>query len=97
MSNKKRFMAAAASVNCVICRKFFDVRTPAELHHIGEGSGLRSDYMVAALCVHHHRIGESSLHGAGVKAFCRMFGLPSEYHLLELQNEFMSKDGVIKA
>lgn len=65
-----------------------------EIHHIGEGSGLRSHYMAVPLCLYHHREGGSSLHGAGVKQFTRMFKLGSEYHLLELVNKFRSEDGV---
>ena len=85
---------AVAEIGCVICREHHGVVTPCEIHHIGEGSGQRSDFMIAGLCVAHHRIGAASLHGAGVKQFLRLYGLASEYHLLELVNKFRAIDGI---
>ncbi|MFA7253802.1 MAG: Ref family recombination enhancement nuclease [Patescibacteria group bacterium] len=94
--NKKeqQFHDKLRQIGCVICREFEDVRTDPEIHHISQGSGERSHYMCAPLCVSHHRIGVTSLHGAGVKRFLSMHGLPTEFHLLELVNKFRAEDGV---
>lgn len=81
-------------IGCVICREHLNVHTQPEIHHIALGSGLRSHYLAAPLCVSHHRQGETSLHGAGVKQFTRMFRLESEYHLLELVNKFRAEDKI---
>lgn len=89
---EKHHVNAVASVGCVICREYDDVITPCEIHHIGEGSGQRSDFMVAGLCEQHHRIGAASLHGSGVKRFLMLYNLPSEYHLLELVNKYRAQD-----
>lgn len=83
--------SAVAEIGCVICREFHNVVTPCEIHHIGEGSGQRSDFMIAGLCTEHHR-GKSGLHGAGVKQFLRLYNLASEYHLLGLVNKYRAQD-----
>jgi hypothetical protein len=89
---EQKHVDAVATVGCVICREFEEVITPCEIHHIGEGSGERSNWMIAGLCYRHHRIGETSLHGAGVKQFLRMYKLHTEYHLLELINKYRAID-----
>lgn len=66
---------------------------PCQVHHIAEGSGKRSDYLVAGLCHDHHE-GEEGIHGLGVKRFLMLFDLPSEFHLLELVNKYRIIDGV---
>lgn len=88
-------MATVASTDCIICREYLGIRTPAQVHHIAQGSSNRSDFLTAALCVEHHT-GRTGVHGAGVKLFCNMYGLANEYHLLALQNKYMMIDGVIK-
>ena len=90
---EKAYKETVASIGCVICREHYDVKNPCELHHVGEGSGARSEYMLVGLCADHHRNGSTSLHGAGVKQFLRLFGLPTEYHLLELVNKYRAIDG----
>ncbi len=91
---EQRHKDAVASIGCVICREFYDVKAECELHHIGEGSGQRSNFLIAGLCIPHHRIGSGSLHGAGIKQFLRLYKLPTEYHLLELVNKYRAKDGI---
>lgn len=71
------WMDLVAQVGCVICLRVHGVYTPPELHHVAEGSGLRSDYAVAGLCHEHHQ-GGSGLHGMGVKKFVVMYRLPGE-------------------
>lgn len=89
----KRHMGIVASLGCVICRRDLGVRTPPEVHHVAEGSGVRSDFMTAGLCTEHHR-GKSGLHGLGLKAFLMLYRLASEFHLLELVNKFRAEDGI---
>jgi hypothetical protein len=79
-------------LGCVICREFMNTNTPASIHHIAEGSGMRSEYMVAPLCYEHHQ-GAVGFH-SGEKTFLRLFRLPTEYHLLLLVNKFRAEDNV---
>ena len=92
MSLAKRHMNIVASLGCVICRRDLGLRTLPEVHHVAEGSGKRSDFMTAGLCLEHHK-GATGLHGMGPKAFLRLFKLPTEYHLLDLVNKFRAEDG----
>jgi len=77
-------------LGCVICREFLGVITPASIHHIAEGSGLRSEYMVAPLCYWCHQ-GPEGFHAAP-KLFLVRYGLPTEYHLLLFVNKFLAED-----
>lgn len=81
------------SLGCVICREFLNVETPASIHHIAEGSGVRSEYMVAPLCPSHHKNGADGFHDAP-KTWLRQYRLPTEYHLLLLVNKFRAEDRV---
>lgn len=79
-------MGFVASLGCVVCRRLGLGTVPAQVHHVAEGTGLRSDFSVAPLCEEHHdpmRTG-SGFHGMGVKQFCKLFRVPgeSEYGLL---------------
>jgi len=89
---EKHHVDLVAQIGCVICLEFEQTITPCEIHHIGEGSGQRSNFMVAGLCEKHHRTGSASLHGAGIKNFLRLYKLPSEYHLLDLVNKYRAQD-----
>ena len=80
----KRWMGLIAQLSCVVCeRNGIFPQGQIHLHHVAEGSGLRSDFAVAPLCAEHH-IGKSGLHGMGTKAFIRLYRPPgdSEYGLL---------------
>lgn len=88
----KSYKEELVSIGCVLCREQTGNIVTPELHHVAEGSGLRSDWMMVPLCVEHHRIGSASLHGAGVKRFLAMHRLPTEYHLIELTNKFIFQD-----
>ena len=92
MSKEQRHMSAVASTGCVICREFDGVRVDGQVHHIAQGSEERSDFMTACLCETHHK-GSLGLHSMGVKAFLRLYGLNTEYHLLGLVNKFRAQDG----
>ena len=77
----------------MVCYFGRDIKgTPAEIHHIAENSGLRSDFAISPLCQEHHR-GASGLHGMGTKAFIRVWRPPgdSEYGLLVWTNELMAR------
>lgn len=80
------------SLGCVIHREFFDTRIDPSIHHIAEGSGVRSEYLVAGLCPSCHT-GPGGFHD-GPKTFLRVYGLPTEYHLLLLVNKFRAEDRV---
>ena len=77
-------MGAVAALGCVVCRNLGFGATPAEVHHIGNGTlGKKaSNFETIALCPIHHRHGG---HGvavhAGRKAFEDNFG--TERELLE--------------
>ena len=92
MTPAQRWMQRVAAIGCVICLQLGLGATPAEIHHVAEGSGLRSDFAVAPLCSEHHR-GESGLHTMGVKAFCSLYRIPgeSEYGLLVLVNQRLAR------
>jgi hypothetical protein len=80
-----------AQIGCVVCRRIFSIVTPGEIHHVAEGSGLRSWFSIANLCRTHHdeaRAG-TGFHGMGTDRFCAAFRVPgeSEYGLLVWVNE----------
>jgi hypothetical protein len=92
---EEKHMERVASAGCVVCRRLGHGYSPAQVHHVAEGSGLRSNYAVAGLCeTHHdpHRTG-SGFHGMGTKRFCSMFRVPgeTEWGLLAWVNEDMAK------
>lgn len=93
MSSVDQYNDAIAQIGCVICRRDTGQIVPAELHHVAEGSGKRSEFMKVPLCTEHHR-GGNGLHGAGVKRFLMMCRLSTEYDLLGLVNEYRAKDGI---
>lgn len=61
------------------------------LHHIAEGSGVRSTFAMVPLCEAHHQ-GGAGLHGMGPKAFIRLYRPPgeSEYGILVWMLEDLS-------
>jgi hypothetical protein len=89
---EKRHHAILRRLGCVICREFYHAITPPSIHHIAEGSGLRSEWMTAPLCYDHHQ-GPEGFHSAP-KVFLRVYRLPTEYHLLLLVNKFRAEDKI---
>jgi hypothetical protein len=79
----QRYLAKVAALGCCVCRRLGLGRTPAEVHHIAEGSSIRSDFAVAPLCPEHHR-GESGFHTLKESRFCQLYDVPwgNEYGLL---------------
>ena len=86
MANKaeREHMGAVAALGCVVCRNLGFGETPAEVHHIGNGTlGKKaSNFETIPLCEVHHRNGG---HGvavhAGRKTFEARYG--TERELLE--------------
>jgi len=91
MNSKKKYIDLVSSTGCVICREILGYYVPGHIHHVAKGSEPRSDYMIACLCPEHHT-GASGVHGMGVNSFCRLYRLPNEYWLLELQNKYIAMD-----
>jgi hypothetical protein len=92
VSPAQRHKSVVARLGCVICRAFYGKRTPPQVHHIAEGSGLRSPYMTAGLCLEHHQ-GASGFHTLK-EEFLIQYKLPTEYHLLLLVNRFRAEDRI---
>lgn len=89
----RRHMDLVARAGCVLGNRGFSTCGGSlELHHVAEGSGLRSDFATVGLCTNHHT-GPAGLHGMGTKAFIRLYRPPgdSEYGLLVWANEDMAK------
>ena len=80
---ERRHVDAVRKAGCVVCRRFDATGLRTEIHHVAEGSGLRSWFSIAGLCTEHHR-GATGLHGMGTKAFVRFYRPPgdSEFGLL---------------
>ncbi len=91
--SEQRHHDIVRALGCVICREFLSERTAPSVHHIAEGSGLRSEYLVAGLCPLHHKDSGYGFHD-GPKTFLRLYRLPTEYHLLLLVNKFRAEDRV---
>lgn len=73
----KRHMAKVAEAGCVLCARIGYGHTPAEVHHARTGVGAaqrNSDWLTVGLCPEHHR-GGSGIHGLGVRAFERTYGV----------------------
>ena len=83
MTPAKRHMDKVARLGCVICRRLGFDESPAQLHHVAEGSGKRSDYAVVPLCPEHHT-GATGFHILGTERFCKLYRVfgESEYGLL---------------
>lgn len=92
MSPEQRHMRRVASIGCIICRRLGHPDTPAHVHHIAEGSSLRSDFAVAPLCPEHH-MGATGFHTLKEERFCKLFRVPweNEYGLLAMTNEDLAR------
>ena len=93
MTPAQRHMDKVARAGCVVCWFMNRTFSAAQVHHVAEGSGLRSDFSVAGLCEPHHS-GPAGLHGMGTRAFIRLYRPPgdSEYGLLVWANELIARD-----
>jgi len=88
MANKqeREHYQKMASIGCILCAHLGYTESPAELHHIRNGSTRRSDAPIIPLCPNHHRFPPDGFHHLGRKAFERKFGLTQE-HLLQMALE----------
>lgn len=88
----ERWMAEVVELGCLVCRRLGQPNVPAELHHVAEGSGQRSDFAVVPLCQEHHR-GKAGFHGMGERAFCAIYRPPGlrEWGMLVWVNEDLAK------
>lgn len=82
----RKHLQRLADMGCIVCRTYYHVHSPAEIHHIrhGMGMGQRAPHSQAIpLCPAHHRTGGHgvALH-AGQKAFEEKYA--TEQELLEL-------------
>jgi hypothetical protein len=89
---ESRHMERVAAVGCCVCWRVHGCFVQCQLHHVAEGSGLRSNFAVVGLCVEHHT-GVAGFHKLGTKAFCSLYRVPgeSEYGLLIWVNEDLAK------
>ncbi len=70
--NDREHLSRIHDLPCMICLLWIGVRnTQVEAHHIGDSSE-RSDWLTIPLCPDHHR-GPNGFHGAGERAFNRMY------------------------
>lgn len=92
-----RWMSTIAPLGCVVGKRHAGCQGPVELHHVAEGSGLRSDFSAVPICAGHHR-GPGGFHGMGGKAFIRLYRPPgdSEYGLLVWLCEDLAKAGLLR-
>lgn len=93
MTPAQRHMALVASAGCVIGnRSLAQCAGHVEVHHVAEGSSLRSDFAVVGLCSEHHR-GGSGFHGLRAERFCKLYRVPweKEEGLLVWQNEDIAR------
>lgn len=84
MNHLARHRSTVADLGCLLARRGVPgCQGRTELHHVAEGSGLRSEWSLVPLCEEHHQ-GQSGLHGMGTKAFIRLYRPPgdSEFGLL---------------
>lgn len=92
-------MALVARAGCVLGNRQLHVcefrpgqEDKIDVHHVAEGSGLRSDFGTVGLCWGGHQ-GPAGLHGMGTKAFIRLYRPPgeSEYGLIIWANEDIAR------
>jgi len=78
---EKEHLNKVADLGCIVCRNLGFYGTPAEIHHIGNGTMAKraSNYEVIPLCHIHHRTGNNgvAVH-SGRKAFEANFGTEKE-------------------
>jgi len=98
---ERRYMDRVASLGCLVCRRLYGRFTPADLHHVAEHSGKRSNFAVAPLCginyEDHHdgrQTGGAGFHRLGTKAFCALYRVPgeTEWGLLQWVNEDLARN-----
>jgi|GEM_PF-348356 len=88
---EKEHMSKVARMGCIVCVNLGLGETPAEIHHIGNGTMAKraSNHKVIPLCHFHHRTGNigEAVH-AGRKSFENNFG--TEQSLLAQTLEWLN-------
>lgn len=88
--NEKIHNRRVAELGCILCYQKGTPGTPAELHHIRR-AGQRKTAPIIPLCPFHHRFDpNTSIHGAGRKAFERNNNTTEEA-LLELTERLLNE------
>lgn len=90
-AKEKRHLNKVASMGCIVCCNLGLGETPAEIHHIGNGtmSKRASNYEAIPLCPIHHRTGGYGLAvHSGRKVWESAFG--TEQELLEQTLRWLS-------
>lgn len=61
MTPAQYHMDRVAQTGCVVCRRLGFGWVPGVVHHVAEGSSIRSDFATVCLCPEHHT-GEGGFH-----------------------------------
>jgi len=91
-------MSRVQRLGCVVCHFAFGVDdSPSQVHHIAEGSGLRSEFAVAPLCWEHHQ-GAAGFHRLGTGPFCKLYRVPgeTEWGLLVWVNDLLARADLVR-
>jgi len=78
---ESKYLSKVAGLGCIVCCNLGFEGTPAEIHHVGNGtlSKRASNYETIPLCPFHHRTGNNgeAVH-AGRESFESNFGTEQE-------------------
>lgn len=55
--HEKQHMDKVQQLGCIVCRKYRNIYTPAEIHHTGGKTAKNAHLYVLPLCFRHHREG----------------------------------------
>lgn len=88
--DERAHLAIVAAQGCIICRLMGFYDSPAEIHHIRTGQGMKraSHFDVIPLCPAHHRTSENAIHYMGRKAWEKRNNV-IELELLAQTNELL--------
>lgn len=72
-AEEKRYMAAVASMGCIVCRVHYGVETEAAIHHCDGKTKEGAHFDVLPLCGRHHQLAcpdgsYATRHGSGKRA-----------------------------
>ncbi len=91
-ANERLHLSRVAALGCIVCRNLGYGMTPAEVHHIRTGQGLKraSHFETLPLCHAHHRTGGYGVaFHAGKEAFEANYG--TELELLQQTREVIDE------
>ena len=73
-------MDRVQALGCIVCKLFYRMDTPCEIHHVDGKTKVGAHFRVIGLCASHHRgaPGVISRHGSGKKLFQRTYGTEAE-------------------